>query len=1259
MTTLHGRSDPSRRVRTSLVTLTAGMLALAAGCSTGGPSASGSYSRTSPGGASSTEPRESLLQMAQRQRTRPDERAIAAEPPLGIPASLDRELSAEARTLAVATLDEVLASFPEPAPADAPATDGRDDDQDVDPAKLESLRSYVVGRSQRLAGDAKAAESTLREAARLDSRAAPVWRELAEANLALGNRSAAASALRRALELSPRDVRALDLQSRLELERRDYDEAARLLARLVRGTDAAMHDPALPRVAMARLGRALLGMGHLRAGAEALTRALDLDDTFGDPTTYQAELGLLYRERGDMWRDAGDAWLVIGEAAKADEAYTSAARLPNLNPASLLARRVYSAMRSGEPARAALLMLDEVEGSGGQVDQSTVALIRHVAKHSDVGAPLAAALWRVGDAIVPPPTPAVRALLVRAQAAALPDDEAAELLRAHLALQPSDGEALRELMARRGAGTVGRIDEVLALIDAAPIYEQRFAQALLLGGAEPAAMAEAVRAHPRGGTPAGRLLVARLLTLRGDLPAAESQLAELVREKPGYAPGVVARTITLIRLGRGDEARALLGTVDESQSDDLRVAKALAMSELGDPQGAWTILLPLLEESSTSASRVDHLLLGARFASQLGELDDTERLLRRVLELDPTRDEAFSGLVALYNRGSPLASDDELVDVVRRVRDADPSSPTLRWLRAQEAIQRRQFDLAQRDLMDLAEEYPDRAGVVETLVRVWAALDARQAAETWLREKMERYPDNSAFASELAGLLAEQKRTAEAAALLEARLSARPGDELISRRLESVLRADPETRARADELAAARLARAPQTPETRLERAELAILRGDLGAAVDAMTQLAAPGERALPPAARPRLARVIIEIARRALNGDVDTLAVLEIARQTIDTWGPASPDAWLAYLRVMVRAREVVPVIIEACERAGREHEAVRLVAFAAVVEEMTRTGTAAMPAEVRDEDAIVVLEHASRTLRPAPTQLQVFWITRTWQTRDETRNARLARAINSVRETQNIDEVLAELGKIFGGGDQDLPPDEMAHGLAVSLDQDAQSELVEWLYRQSIRLNPDNVWSNNNLGYRLLVAERDLVEAHAMIERAYAAMKRDPNITERASVTDSLGWARYKLGIINDELDAQGNVVREGAVTVLTRGLELVRAEPQNAEALPIIAEHLADALWAAGQREQAAALWEEALRRAGTASNRLQRASDRPLAEATVLELMDVQERTKAKLEAVRAGLEPEISPMYPDGKSAQAPVQPQDAPVPADAPGMIR
>jgi tetratricopeptide (TPR) repeat protein len=1259
MTTLPGRSDPSRRVRTSLVTLTAGMLALAAGCSTGAPSASGSYSRTSPGGASSTEPRESLLQMAERQRTRPDERAIAAEPPLGIPASLDRELSPEARTLAVATLDEVLASFPEPAPAEAPGADEGDDDHDINPAKLESLRSYVVGRSQRLAGDAKAAESTLREAARLDSRAAPVWRELAEANLALGNRSAAASALRRALELSPRDVRALDLQSRLELDRRDYNEAARLLSRLVQGDDAAMYDPALPRVAMARLGRALLGMGHLRAGAEAITGALDLDNTFSDPTTYQAELGLIYRERGDMWRDAGDAWLVVGDAAKADEAYASAARLPNLNPASLLARRVYSAMRSGEPARAALLMLDEVEGSGGQVDQSTVALIRHVSRHSDVGAPLAAALWRVGDAIVPPPTPAVRALLVRAQAAALPDDDAAELLRAHLALQPSDGEALRELMARRGVAPAARIDEVLALIQAAPIYEQRFAQALLLGGADPAAMAEAVRAHPRGASPEGRLLVARLLTMRGDLPAAESQLAQLVSEMPGYAPGVVARTITLIRLGRGDEARALLNTIDENQSDDLRVAKALAMSELGDPQGAWAMLLPLLGETSTSASRVDHLLLGARFASQLGELGDTERLLRRVLELDPTRDEAFSGLITLYNRGSPLASDDKLVDVVRRVRDADPSSPTLRWLRAQEAIQRRQFDLAQRDLMDLAEEYPDRAGVAEALVRVWVALDARQTAETWLREKMERYPDNSAFASELAGLLAEQKRTAEAAALLESRLAARPGDELIARRLEMVLRADPATRARADELAEARLGRAPQTPETRLERAELALLRGDLAATVDRLTQLANAGDRPLPPAARPRLGRMIVEISRRALNGDVDTMAVLQIARQTIDIWGPASPDAWLSYLRVMVKAREEVPVIIEACERAGREHEAVRVVAFAAVVEEMTRTGTAAMPAEVRDEDAIVVLEHASRTLKPAPTQLQVFWITRTVQTPDETRDTRLARAIDSVRQTQNVDEVLTELGKIFGRGEEPMPADEMAHALALVLDQDAQGELVEWLYRQSIRLNPDNIWSNNNLGYRLLVAERDLVEAHAMIERAYAAMKRDRDVSERASVTDSLGWARYKLGIINDELDANGNVVREGAVTVLTRGLELARAEPQNADALPIIAEHLADALWAAGQRDQATVLWEEALRRAGISSNRLQRAGERPLAEATFIELMDVQERTKEKLDAVRAGIEPDISPMFPGLINGEAPAPPQDAPVPADAPGMIR
>jgi hypothetical protein len=76
----------------------------------------------------------------------------------------------------------------------------------------------------------------------------------------------------------------------------------------------------------------------------------------------------------------------------------------------------------------------------------------------------------------------------------------------------------------------------------------------------------------------------------------------------------------------------------------------------------------------------------------------------------------------------------------------------------------------------------------------------------------------------------------------------------------------------------------------------------------------------------------------------------------------------------------------------------------------------------------------------------------------------------------------------------------------------------------------------------------------------------------------VLDSLAWARYKLGVFADELDADTvTVAREGAVTLLTRaaGLESGRDNPT-------IHLHLGDALWRLGRSEDAIQAWVEAER-----------------------------------------------------------------------------
>lgn len=1248
--------------------LTASMLVTIAGCASS-VSRDGVESST-PASNPGADPIELLARLAEKQSSSPDTRSIAAAPPVGVPAELATRIPELDLPKAGLSLDEALAQWPDP-PAQPTPDERAAPEGPIDDAALEAVRSYVAGRAQRLAGDTKAAEASLRESARLDPRSARTWAELAETNLMLGNQSAAAAALRRTLELDPFHRRALDLQSRFEMDRRAYAEAANLLARLMRHEPERL-DPALPKVAGARLGEALLQLGHLRAGAEALNAALDLPSSYGEVTAYQQELGLLYRERGDLYRDVGDALLRMGDGAAAVQAYASASRLPTLNPASLVTRRLYALMRAGEPAKAALLLLDEIEGRAGQIDQTVVGLVAHVAQHSDVGPLLASGVERIADSIYPAPRPSVRGLLVRVRAAALPDDKATALLREHLASNPADADALRELMKRRGGSDQTRIDETLALIERAPIYESRFAQALLLSESDPSALTDALRQHPRARTAAARLLLARIQTLRGELDQADATLADLLTEQPAYAPAAVARSIGLIRMGRTPEASALLAGVDEAADPDVRVAKALALTELGDFEAALTMLDPLLDPSAPpTPARADRLLLGARLYAQQQKFEQCERLLLSVLEIDPARDEAFADLVRLYNRGSPLASDEKLVELIRRVRDADPSSPTLRWLRAQESMQRRQYDLARRDLVDLAEEYPDRPGVVEALRQAWYTTGDVAGLEKWLREKAAALPDDSVYTILLADVLDEQKRSDEALRLLEVRLAARPGDDAVSRALETLLRRDPVTRRRADELATARIARGPRTPDSQAELAEIALSRGDAQTAADLLR-----GLLDAPRQPSPRLAQntftLTHDLAMRSLRGGFDAAVALELLKRAINAAPNPSIEARMTQARLMVHTRQQTPVIIAAIEDAAQKDESVRRPMYAAAIDECFGGRANQKPDDPRRMEGLEILAQACKAIRPAPADLQKVWIQLALSEIQSIENTvPLAAALTSIREAGNIDEVLDLLSSESNRRDQTDGREQVAFFLATVLHPEKQADLIEWLYRTTIRLNPKHVLANNNLGYKLLTDDRDIDEAASMIQIAYESMVNDPNVGERASVTDSLGWARYKQGIILDERDADGKVTRQGAVTLLTKALEHAKAEPENMDAIPIIADHLADALWLAGERERAVELWVEAMARARGSLDRLRGIQgERPLSASLRQEVSDVLNQASVKVDLARAGelppvckvhratnVPPEVgAPPAPilNAEPAQQPVEAPPPPAPADS-----
>ena len=106
------------------------------------------------------------------------------------------------------------------------------------------------------------------------------------------------------------------------------------------------------------------------------------------------------------------------------------------------------------------------------------------------------------------------------------------------------------------------------------------------------------------------------------------------------------------------------------------------------------------------------------------------------------------------------------------------------------------------------------------------------------------------------------------------------------------------------------------------------------------------------------------------------------------------------------------------------------------------------------------------------------------------------------------------------------------------------------------QGLAIAPDQPLLLNFLGYAKLERQEDIDGAEAMIRKASELAPDD------ASITDSLGWAEYKRGKLDD------------AIATLRRAAE---KDPAQAE----IHEHLGDALYKSGRRFEARFAWSAAL------------------------------------------------------------------------------
>ena len=129
-------------------------------------------------------------------------------------------------------------------------------------------------------------------------------------------------------------------------------------------------------------------------------------------------------------------------------------------------------------------------------------------------------------------------------------------------------------------------------------------------------------------------------------------------------------------------------------------------------------------------------------------------------------------------------------------------------------------------------------------------------------------------------------------------------------------------------------------------------------------------------------------------------------------------------------------------------------------------------------------------------------------------------------------------------------------LLYSRGIALERSGQWQRAEADFIAALKLNPDQPYVLNYLGYSWVDRKINLNRARRMIERAVALRPND------GYIVDSLGWVLYRIKEFG------------GAVANLERAVEL---RPQD----PTINDHLGDAYWRVGRRVEARYQWRRSL------------------------------------------------------------------------------
>ena len=172
----------------------------------------------------------------------------------------------------------------------------------------------------------------------------------------------------------------------------------------------------------------------------------------------------------------------------------------------------------------------------------------------------------------------------------------------------------------------------------------------------------------------GWLLLSQAADLQGDFKAADAWLAKI--DSPQRAIEVQVRRASLLaREGKVAQAREMIRRLPEKTPDDAR-AKVLAEAQVLRDAKLWRDANDVLAQANKKfPDDVDLIYEQSMMAEKLNRLADMERLLRRVIELKPDHQHAYTALgysLAERNMRRPEAR-----TLIKKALELSPGEPSI------------------------------------------------------------------------------------------------------------------------------------------------------------------------------------------------------------------------------------------------------------------------------------------------------------------------------------------------------------------------------------------------------------------------------------------------------------------------------------------------------------------------------------------------------------------------------------------------------